>query len=193
MIDTKEMEKHIEELQKQIEILDKQMEVLDDKKWNLVNEIRELNLKIKETQRNAIEYHKGDLLVRFNRGFAFHDTICHVYEILKEIPAKNTRTTVQALEITLNSYDSEIYMKTNFTRDLQLVNLEEDEDIYYVKSSALKDLLLVFHELSITGVPDKTEEMFNRLEEVIGLYDGKKLIDVIAETNKYRNESEGND
>lgn len=186
--DIKGMEKHIEQLQKQVEALDGQMEVLNDKKWNLVDEIKELNLKIREAQRNTIEYHKGDLLIRFNYGFYYHDTICRVYEILKEVPAKNTRTTVQALEITLDSYDSEIYMKTNFTRDLELVNLEEDEDIYYVKSSALKDLLLVFHELSITGVPDKTEEIFNRLEELIDLYGGKKLVEVIAETKKYREE-----
>ena len=176
----------------QVEVLHTQIDELDDKKWKLLDEIRELNLKIKEAQRNTIEYHKGDLLIRFNRGFSFHDTICRVYEILKEVPAKNTRTTVQALEITLYSYDSEIYMKTEFIRDLHLVDFEEDKDIYYVKSSALKDLLLVFHELSITGVPDKTEEIFNRLEEVIDLYGGKKLVDVIAETNNYRNKSEGN-
>ncbi len=186
MADIKGMEKHIEQLQKQADALDEQIEVLDNKKWKLVDEIRELNLKIKEAQRNTIEYHKGDLLIRFNRGFSFHDTICRVYEVLKEIPAKNTRTSVQALEITLDSYDSEIYMKTNFTRDLHLVDFEEDEDIYYVKSSALKDLLLTFHELSITGVPDKIEDIFNRLDEVINLYDGKKLVDVIEATKKFK-------
>ena len=184
--DIKGMEKHIEELQKQVDALDQQIDELDDKKWTLVDKIKELNLKIREAQRNTIEYHKGDLLIRFNRGFMYHDTICHVYEILKEVPAKNTCTTVQALEITLDSYDSEIYLKTNFTRSLQLLNFEEDKDIYYVKSSALKDLLLVFHELSITGVPDKCEEIFNRLEEIINLYDGKKLVDVIESTKKFK-------
>lgn len=186
MTDIKGMEKHIEQLQKQVDALDTQINELDDKKYLLIDEIKELNLKIKEAQRNTIEYHKGDLLIRFNRGFYYHDTICRVYEILKEVPAKNVRTTVQALEITLDSYDSEIYMKTNFTRGLQLIDLEEDEDIYYVKSSALKDLLLVFHELSITGVPNKTEEIFNRLEEVIDLYGGKKLVDVIEATKKFK-------
>lgn len=188
MEDTKGMEKHIEQLQKQVDALDTQINELDDKKYFLIDEIKELNLKIKEAQRNTIEYHKGDLLIRFKRGFSYHDTICRVYEILKEVPAKNVCTTVKALEITLDSYDSEIYMKTNFTRNLQLLNFEEDEDIYYVKSSALKDLLLTFHELSITGVPDRIEDIFNRLEDLIDLYDGKKLVDVIAETKKHREE-----
>lgn len=142
---------------------------------------------------NTIEYHKGDLLIRFNREFSSQDTICRVYEILKEVPAKNICTTVQSLEITLYSYDNEIYMKTNFIRDLHLVNFEEDKDIYYVNSSALKDLLLTFHELSITGVPDKVQDIFNRLEGLIDLYNGKKLVDVIAETNNYRNKSRGSD
>jgi len=186
--DIKGMEKHIEELQKQVDALDKQIDELDDKKWGLVDKIKELNLKIREAQRNTIEYHKGDLLIRINRGFSYHDTICRAYEVLKEVPAKNTCTTVQALEITLDSYDSEVYLKTNFTRDLRLVDFENDEDIYYVKSSALKALLLLFHNLSITGVPDHPQDLITKLEDFISLFDGKKLVDVIAETQKYREE-----
>ena len=193
MIDTKGLEKHIEQLEKRIDSLDTKIESLEDEKYSLQDELRELNKQLLDAQRNTIEYHKGDLLLTYKKNFYYHDTICQVYEILEEVKPFGVDTSVEALDISLDSCDNDICTRIQFTRRIDLVDFEQDKDVYYLKSSALKDLLLTFHELSIAGVPDKIEDIFNRLEEVINLYDGKKLVDVIAETNNYRNKNEGND
>ena len=198
MMDTKGLEKHIEQLEKRIDSLDTKIEGLEDEKYSLQDELRELNKQLLDAQRNTIEYHKGDLLLTYKKNFYYHDTICQVYEILEEVKPFGVDTSVEALDISLDSCDNDICTRIQFTKRIDLVDYEQREDVYYLKSSALPDLLMVFHELAIERVPDGSSEkidahIFGKIKEVIDRYNGKKLVDVIAETNNYRNKSEGND
>ena len=66
------------------------------------------------------------------------------------------------------------------------------KNVYYLKSSALSDLLMTFHDLSVTGIPSGTNEYIDKyifgkiIKEVIDKHDGRKLVDVIESVKKYK-------
>lgn len=184
------MKKHLEQLNKKAEKLSEEGTEIQNKFWKVRNEISELEQKIREATRNTIEYHKGDMLLKYKSNFDYHDDICTVYELLEEIKPSNASTTVRALHIALHSYDSEICTNIDYSR-CDVSSYEDDDDVYYIKSSALQDLLMLFHDLSIEGIPDGDGEkidnyLFGKIKAVIDTYGSKKLVDVIRDTEKYR-------
>lgn len=188
--DVEGMKKHLEQLAKKAEKLDAEGTEIQNKCWKVRTQMHELEKQIREATRNTIEYHKGDMLLKYKNNFDYHDDICTVYELLGEVKPSNTSTTVRALHIALHSYDSEICTNIDYSR-CDVSSYEDDDDVYYIKSSALQDLLMLFHDLSIEGVPDGNGEeidnyLFGKIKTVIDAYGGKKLVDVIRDTEKYR-------
>ena len=191
MIDIKGIEKHIEQLSNKAETLSLKIADLDAERTDIISKIKELNKQIAESRRSTIEYHKGDLLLTYNNDFYYHQDICTVYELLKEIKAENTSTKVKVMKICLHEYDDEIITKIAADSYLDVVDFEQDKEVYYLKSSALPDLLMAFHDLSVIGVPDGTNEyidkyIFGKIKEVIDKHEGKKLVDVIESTKKFK-------
>lgn len=191
MIDIKGIEKHIEQLSGKSDVLSLKIGKLEEERDEIESKIKELNKQLLEARRNTIEYHEGDLLLKYNDNFYWHDDICAVYELLDEVKAENTDTRVKVMKIYLHDSDRDIL--TRITRDSyqDIVDLEQDEDIYYLKSSALSDLLMTFHDLSVTGEPDGSNEyvnkyIFGKIKEVIDKHEGKKLVDVIESAKKFK-------
>ena len=95
------------------------------------------------------------------------------------------------MKICLHEYDDEILTQIADDGYLDIVDFEQDKNVYYLKSSTLSDLLMTFHDLSITGRPSGTNEyiynyIFGKIKEVIDRYDGRKLVDVIESAKKFR-------
>ena len=191
MIDVKGIEKHIEQLSGKSDILSLKIDKLEEERDEIESKIKELNKQLLEARRSTIEYHKGDLLLTYNDNFYWHDDICTVYELLEEVKAESADTRVKVMKIYLHDCDGDIL--TRITRDSyqDIVDFEQNKDVYYLKSSALSDLLMTFHDLSVTGEPDGSNEyvnkyIFGKIKEVIDKYDGKKLVDVIEATKKFK-------
>lgn len=183
-----EIQKHLDQLNNERKNLNYRIGDLQLEESSISNRIEELKRKLKQLTRNTIEYHEGDLLIRFNRNFSYHDTICGAYQLLNEIKPSEDDTSMHCLELELRSYDWDIWTKAETSWHLDLLDFEEDENVYYVKSHAFPDLTLLFCELSKEKVPDKVEKLFERIQEVIDKHEGKRLVNVIAETKKYREE-----
>lgn len=184
---TKEgIQKHLDQLNKERNNLNSRIGDLRLEESSISARIEELERKLKQLTRNTIEYHEGDLLIRFNRNFSYHDTICGVYQLLDEVKPFDDNTSVHCLELELHSYDWDIWAKAETSWHLDILDFEEDENVYYVKSHAFPDLTLLFCELSKERIPREVEKLFDRIKEVIDKHEGKRLVDVIAETKKYR-------
>ena len=191
MIDIKGIEKHIEQLSGKADVLSLKIGDLQLKRDEINSKIKELNKQLLEARRSTIEYHKGDLLLTYKNNFCYHDDICVVYELLGDLKAENTKTRVRVMKICLHEYDYEIITKIADDGYQDIVDFEQNENVYYLKSSALSDLLMAFHDLSVIGVPDGTNEyidkyIFGKIKEVIDKHESKKLVDVIEATKKFK-------
>ena len=178
------IEKHIEQLKKKNISLIEKISNLQDEQDKVEDEIDKLTKQLKEAERSTIEYHVGDLLLKYKPNFGYHDDICCIYELLEEIKPSDTNAMCRAMVITLYAYDDDIITRTETCGCIDVVKYEDDKDIYYLKSSAIPDILKLFHDLSIEGVPDVKhvdDYLFGKIKEVIDRHNGKKLVDVIAE------------
>jgi len=177
------IEKRIDQLiDKNISLAEK-ISNLQDEQNKVEDEIKKLTKQLKEAERSTIEYHVGDLLLKYKSNFGYHDDICCIYELLKEVKPSDTNTRCSTMKYALHAYDDEI-ITCMCCGYVDIVNYEDDEDIYYLKSSALLDILKLFHDLSIEGVPDVKDVdnyLFGKIKEVIDKHNGKKLVDVIVE------------
>ena len=191
MTDIKGIEKHIEQLSGKSDILSLKIGKLEEERDEIDSQIRELNKQLLEARRSTIEYHKGDLLLIYNKNFSYHDDVWTIYELLGEIKAENTKTRVRTMKICLHEYDSELLTQITNYGCQDIVDFEADKDVYYLKSSALPELLMAFHDLSVTGIPNTTNYyvdqcLFGKIKEIIDKYDGKKLADVIEAAKKFK-------
>lgn len=183
----KSLESHIAELETKLgKIVDKRCKY-EQEEDEVKNQLYNLKDKLKELDRNSIEYHVGDILLKINKHFSYHDDIILLYELLEEIKPQGSFH-ADAIAMTLHSYDFDI-SSNRYSTTLNLTHAEEQENEFYIlKSSAREDIYKLFDKYIISGVHKEEQEkaLFKDIENLIANHNGKLLYNLIQETEIYR-------